>query len=171
MIAPRHLLVPTDLSPFSLSILRYAVEIADLFHARLTVVHVVDRRAEQAHQSDAERERQAKAAIDALLHQLGAEGRSIGIVIRHGPAAAEIVRCAQERTADLIVMCTHGRTGVRHALVGSVAEKVVRTSACPVLTMRPEEFREIVGLTENDVTGDLHLSMPDRPGAGPRTRV
>jgi nucleotide-binding universal stress UspA family protein len=161
MIAPRHLLVPTDLSPFSLSVLRYAVEIADLFRARLTVLHVVDRHAEHAHLTDADRERAARAAIDVLLHQVGAEGRAIGVVLRHGPAASEIVKAAHDLSSDLIVMCTHGRTGMRHVLVGSVAEKVVRMSACPVLTMRPEEFREIVGLTEDDVAGDLHLSMPE----------
>jgi nucleotide-binding universal stress UspA family protein len=161
MIAPRHLLVPTDLSPFSFSVLGYAVEIADLFRARLTVLHVVDRHAVQTHLSDADRERSARAAIEVLLHQVGAEGRSIGVVLRHGPAAGEIVKAAHDLSADLIVMSTHGRTGVRHVLVGSVAEKVVRTSTCPVLTMRPEEFREIVGLTEDDVTGDLHLSMPE----------
>ncbi len=161
MIAPRHLLVPTDLSPFSLSVLRYAVEIADLFRARVTVLHVVDRHAEHAHLTDAERERQARAAIDVLLHQVGAEGRAIGVVVRHGPAAAQIVTAAHDLAADLIVMCTHGRTGMQHVLVGSVAERVVRMSACPVLTMRPEEFREIVGLTEDDVAGDLHLNMPE----------
>lgn len=161
MIAPRHLLVPTDLSPFSLSVLRYALEIADLFRARLTLLHVVDRHAEHAHRTDAEREQAAREAIDDLLHRVGAEGRPISVALRHGPAASQIVKAAHDLSADLIVMCTHGRTGMRHVLVGSVAEKVVRMSACPVLTMRPEEFREIVGLTEDDVAGDLHLSMPE----------
>ncbi|MCU0452927.1 MAG: universal stress protein [Bacteroidetes bacterium] len=161
MIAPRHLLVPTDLSPFSFSVLKYALEIADLFSAQLTVLHVVDRHAEHVHQTDGERERSARAAVDVLLHQAGAEGRPIGVVLRHGPAVSEIVKAARDLAADLIVMCTHGRTGMRHVLVGSVAEKVVRLSPCPVLTMRPEEFREIVGITEDDVAGDLHLSMPE----------
>lgn len=159
MIAPQHLIVPTDLSPFSLTVLRYAVEIAELFHARLTVVHVVDRHAEHAHFSDAERELRARAAVDELLRGLEVELRGLSVVIRHGPAAAEIVRAAHDLNGDLIVMCTHGRTGMRHVLVGSVAEKVVRSAVCPVLTMRPEEFREIVVLTENDVAGDLHLPM------------
>lgn len=159
MIAPQHLIVPTDLSSFSLTVLRYAVEITELFHARLTVVHVVDRHAEHAHLSDADRERVVRKAIDELLDDFKVEPRGIGVVVRHGHAAAEIVRAAHDLKGDLIVMCTHGRTGMRQVLVGSVAEKVVRSAVCPVLTMRPEEFREIVALTENDVAGDLHLPM------------
>ncbi|MEK6650796.1 MAG: universal stress protein [Bacteroidota bacterium] len=159
MIAPKHLIVPTDLSPFSLTVLRYAVEIAELFHARLTVVHVVDRHAEHAHLPDAEREHRARTAIDELLREPKVEAHGISIVVRHGHAAAEIVRAAHDLNGDLIVMCTHGRTGMRHVLVGSVAEKVVRSAVCPVLTVRPEEFREIVALTANDVAGDLHLPM------------
>ena len=159
MIAPQHLIVPTDLSSFSLTVLRYALEIAELFHARLTVVHIVDRRAELAHLSDAERERKVRDAIEELLRNVEVEARNLSISIRHGHAAAEIVRAAHDLNGDLIVMCTHGRTGMRHVLVGSVAENVVRSAVCPVLTMRPEEFREIVALTENDVAGDLHLPM------------
>jgi len=159
MIAPRHLVVPTDLSPFSHSVLRYAVEIADLFRARVTVLHVVDRHAEHAHLSDAEREQRARQAMIGMLRELNIEHHGVDVVVRHGHAASEIVRAAREAGGDLIVMSTHGRTGMRHVLVGSVAEKVVRTAACPVLTMRPEEFREIVALNENDVAGDLHLPM------------
>lgn len=159
MIAPRHLVVPTDLSPFSLSVLRYAVEIADLFHARVTVLHVVDRHAEHAHLSDAEREERARQAMTGMLRELNIENQGIDVLVRHGHPDIEIVRAAGEVNGDLIVMCTHGRTGMRHVLVGSVAEKVVRTAACPVLTMRPEEFREIVALNDNDVAGDLHLPM------------
>jgi nucleotide-binding universal stress UspA family protein len=159
MIAPRHLVVPTDLSTFSLTVLRYAVEIADLFHARLTVLLVVDRHADQAHLSDVEREERARQAITGMLRELNIDNQCIGVLVRHGHAAPEIVRAAKEVNGDLIVMCTHGRTGMRHILVGSVAEKVVRASACPVLTMRPEEFREIVALNDNDVAGDLHLPM------------
>jgi nucleotide-binding universal stress UspA family protein len=57
-----------------------------------------------------------------------------------GEPAAEILHQAEIHQADLIVMGTHGRTGLEHMLVGSVAEKVVRQSAAPVLTIRPEAF-------------------------------
>jgi universal stress protein A len=56
-------------------------------------------------------------------------------IIRYGRAHDEIVKCAEEQKADLIVMGTHGRTGLAHLLVGSVTERVVRTSKVPVLTV------------------------------------
>ena len=58
-------------------------------------------------------------------------------VLRHGTPYAEILKYARELDIDLIVLGTEGRTGLRHALLGSVAEKIVRTSNCPVLTVRP----------------------------------
>ncbi len=58
-----------------------------------------------------------------------------------GQAATAIVQHAEECRADLIIMGTHGRSGLAHMLLGSVAEKVVRTAACPVLTIRPDAFQ------------------------------
>ena len=55
-----------------------------------------------------------------------------------GPAAEKIIEAAQEEDSDLIVMTTHGRTGISHVLMGSVAEKVVRQAPCPVFTIRPK---------------------------------
>jgi nucleotide-binding universal stress UspA family protein len=60
-------------------------------------------------------------------------------VVKPGPPAETIVLCAKVERADLIVIATHGRTGVRRLLFGSVAEKVVRTAGCPVLTIQSEE--------------------------------
>jgi nucleotide-binding universal stress UspA family protein len=82
-----------------------------------------------------------------LEKSLEAEARSVedaGVAAVHtmliqGVAQAEIVRLASEQGFDLIVMGTHGRTGLRHALLGSVAEKVVRKASCPVLTVRAVE--------------------------------
>jgi nucleotide-binding universal stress UspA family protein len=54
----------------------------------------------------------------------------------HGPAAIELVEFARTGNFDLIVMGTHGRTGIRHVLMGSVAERVLRTAPCPVLTVK-----------------------------------
>ena len=58
------------------------------------------------------------------------------VAVAMGHPADAIIRVAQERSADLIVMSTHGRTGLQHALLGSVAEKVVRLAPCPVLTVK-----------------------------------
>lgn len=80
--------------------------------------------------------------IDSLLAQSAREAEQIGApkVLTEkvdGVAHIEIVKFARENHCDLIVMGTHGHTGVRHALIGSVTEKVVRSADCPVLTIRP----------------------------------
>ncbi|HAV23235.1 MAG: hypothetical protein A2X67_01040 [Ignavibacteria bacterium GWA2_55_11] len=157
MHMPRRILIPTDMSDFSLSALQYAEEVAELFNASLTVVHIVEHEEHRSGLSDVERQQKAKSAIANLLMEKELVPRSISIVMRHGHAATEIVKAARELNADLIVMSTHGRTGMKHVLLGSVTEKVVRMSPCPVLTVRPEQFREVVGLTEEDVEGDLRL--------------
>jgi nucleotide-binding universal stress UspA family protein len=59
-------------------------------------------------------------------------------VVREGPAAEDILRVAEEKNVDLIVMATHGRSGVRRLVLGSVTEKVIRATARPVLTVRSE---------------------------------
>jgi nucleotide-binding universal stress UspA family protein len=59
-------------------------------------------------------------------------------LVEVGQAAERLIAAAKEKNADLIVMATHGRTGLSHALMGSVAEKVVRQAPCPVLTVRPK---------------------------------
>jgi len=84
--------------------------------------------------------------------------QSMRIEIRHGSPAEKIVSSVPELHADLIVMCTHGRSGLSHILMGSVAEKVVRNASCPVLTLKPDEFREVINVTQEDVTEGLHLS-------------
>jgi nucleotide-binding universal stress UspA family protein len=60
------------------------------------------------------------------------------LLVREGPAADEVLQVAREKNADLIVMATHGRTGVRRLLLGSVTEKVIHTAPCPVLAVRSE---------------------------------
>jgi nucleotide-binding universal stress UspA family protein len=73
----------------------------------------------------------------------------------------EIVRAADDLHADLIVMSTHGRTGFSHVLLGSVAEKVVRYARCPVLTVKPEEVRELIDVTAEEVSNSLHLVVDE----------
>ena len=77
-------------------------------------------------------------------------------VVRTGRAAEEITRFAREENIDLIVMATHGWTGVKHALLGSVAEKVVRYAAVPVMTVKPLPVREAL-LRDEDIENELHL--------------
>ena len=84
-----------------------------------------------------------EGSIEAELTRLArrAEAAEVEVATQHGIGVPfqEIVRQAEEHHADLIIMGTHGRTGLRHALLGSVAEKVVRKAPCPVLTVRHPE--------------------------------
>ena len=65
---------------------------------------------------------------------------------------------ARDIDADIIIMSRHGRTGIRHTDIGSVEEKVVRYAHCPVLTVKPEEFRELVNLSEGKAAKYLHVN-------------
>lgn len=79
---------------------------------------------------------QAETHLADIVERLGKDGANAQSFIRLGKPEDEIVRFAAENNVDLIVMGTHGRTGLAHMLVGSVAERVVRTSKVPVLTLR-----------------------------------
>jgi nucleotide-binding universal stress UspA family protein len=80
----------------------------------------------------------AQEELDRLEVPGAEQVRQVVREVQSGPPFVEIVRYAKEHDVDLIVMGTHGRTGIAHALIGSVAEKVVRKAPCPVLTVRPE---------------------------------
>jgi universal stress protein A len=86
------------------------------------------------------RERAEIDARNALLERVPKSGPLVAVphstVIAHGTPSEEIIRLAQQEGADLIVIATHGRTGLRHLLLGSVAERVVRQASCPVLVVR-----------------------------------
>jgi nucleotide-binding universal stress UspA family protein len=77
---------------------------------------------------------------EAFLSGLPLENIDWEKSVTEGDASSAIVRQAQDLKADVIVMGTHGRTGLPYMLIGSVAEKVARTAPCPVLTIRPETF-------------------------------
>jgi nucleotide-binding universal stress UspA family protein len=83
--------------------------------------------------------------VRSLLQEVVGAAQRAGVPIETtwviGVPAEDIVRFAAEIQADLIVLATHGRTGLEHVLMGSVAEQVVRTAPCPVLTVRPRGYR------------------------------
>lgn len=146
MITIGKVLHPTDFSDASAHALAYACAIAERFEAELHVLHVLPDPATlaigpvgdvplvQFETQIREAAEQAIARIPPAEQWSGPVTR----VIREGPAFVEIVRYAREAGIGLIVMGTHGRTGLSHVLLGSVAEKVVRKASCPVLTVRPE---------------------------------
>ena len=137
------ILLPTDGSDGIGAAARHAGTIAGRFDATVHVLSVVDTRNRFESPSsglsadawlDAERER-AAAAIEATVAELP-DGVSVEITQREGVPKTEIVDAVAEIPADLVVMGTHGRTGLDHYLIGSVAEQVVRRSPVPVVTVR-----------------------------------
>jgi phosphomannomutase len=85
-----------------------------------------------------EMERSAAERLERVVPREARKGFRVTTAVRRGTAFLEIIRYAKEQRVDLITIATHGRTGLRHALFGSVAEKVVRKAPCPVLSIRPE---------------------------------
>jgi nucleotide-binding universal stress UspA family protein len=141
MIALKRILVPCDFSDTSAAAVRYGIALARNFGARLHFLHVGDRAQSQFESEfpiglenaveDAGRERLLRIVTPQEQMELNPE-----FAVRPGAPAAEIVHYAHDANIDLIVMGTHGRGAVAHMVMGSVAEKVVRTASCPVLTVR-----------------------------------
>jgi universal stress protein A len=145
----KRILVPVDFSEPSLAALRYAVDLARMSKARLEIVHVVEAVTYapiigSAVDLDRFREEQERAA-QRRLAQLAADLRRRRVRCRTelkiGAASSAIVDLAKRSSADLIVMATEGRHGVGRLLLGSVAERVVRSASCPVLTVRARASR------------------------------
>jgi nucleotide-binding universal stress UspA family protein len=153
MIDLRRILVPTDFSKHSHNALQYAVAFAEKFGAELHLLHVVQDLAlflpdtVAVSPVAAPPVDQLTAAVrEALLRVIrdnGLERLTVCPEVREGTPFYEIIRCAREKDVDLIVMGTHGRSGLAHVLLGSVSEKVVRKAPCPVLTVRHPEHEFI----------------------------
>jgi nucleotide-binding universal stress UspA family protein len=149
MIALKNILVPTDFSPPSVLALEYGRQFARQFGARLHVLHTVESvlvpgGAEVPVAAIAEVE---QSLVDVARRQLDAtitrdDRASLAALtathIAHS-APVDIVEYARDQQIDLIVMGTHGRGPLKHLLMGSVAERVVRSAPCPVLTVHANE--------------------------------
>jgi nucleotide-binding universal stress UspA family protein len=152
MMYLRKILVTTDLSEYSLASLEYASSFGILYSSSLYLVHVVDHHEGHHVRTDSE----ARKALTNFVEKHISPDVPLIPVVRFGDPADEIRTFAEEEGIDLIVMATHGRTGFRHILMGSVAERVVRHSAVPVLTVKPHPLRESI-LKNEDVEKELHL--------------
>jgi nucleotide-binding universal stress UspA family protein len=150
MIKISRILVPTDFSELANLALDYGVAIAEQFHADLHLLNVVDDYfilAPEAQLMLPDRNEylhDLKAASKQELSKLPRNCESDSRVSRHtvvGRPFEEIVRFAKEHQIDMIVIGSHGRRGLSHFLLGSVAERVVRTAGCPVLTVRPDQHQ------------------------------
>jgi nucleotide-binding universal stress UspA family protein len=146
MLPFQKILCPTDFSESSEAALAAAIEMASHFRAALHLVHVVPAlptpKADRNYtfavpEYEAALHAEAHEKLEAIVARVGRSAASPQYTIGHGDAGREIVRVADEWAADVIVIATHGETGWRHALFGSVAERVVRLARCPVLTVRP----------------------------------
>lgn len=150
MIRLKTILVATDLSPLSECAVKHACELARQFRADLHLLTVASypfSEFAQECQQDYERsiddcEAEYFAAAETKLSEIDVgplDESRVTRVTQKGFPIAEILRYAQTQKADLLVLGTHGLTGLQHVFMGSVAETILRTASCPVLTVRDAE--------------------------------
>jgi len=145
MLPIRRILFPTDFSEYAEHAWSYALTFAQEFGAEVHLLHVVapPPRLTEAYAVNFDPEKMVKALTgeaNASMDRTVEAAKSWGLIFRRevrvGVDFREIIDYVTKHDIDLIVMATHGRTGLAHALLGSVAEKVVRKSPCPVLTIK-----------------------------------
>ena len=140
----KSILVPLDFSPPSKKALDYAVDLARQFKAKLTLLHVVEPVGTPGFAASfplvMEDDELMAVARNELEQQVKAarlpRPMVEKILVRFGRSFHEITEAARTRKVDLIVISTHGHTGLKHALLGSTTERVVRHASCPVLVVR-----------------------------------
>jgi nucleotide-binding universal stress UspA family protein len=147
----QKILVPVDFAPHSQEAVQQAVDIAQHYGASITLVYVYEP-ADYALPEGyvlytPEQIGLMTTEFEARLRAARRDVEALGISrvetrLLNGAAASEIVAFAEDEGIDLIVMGTHGRTGLKHMLMGSVAERVLRTAPCPVLTTKAPDKRQ-----------------------------
>lgn len=141
-IFPRTIMVPTDFSECSLRAMRYALALAGVFSARVIALHVMERSAygmdvpPNDGQSDPDVTLRVAELMEDWIQRVIRHGIEVEWHIEIGVPVEEIRSAIERHHVDLVVMGTHGRTGLAHAWLGSVAERVVQRSPCPVLTLK-----------------------------------
>ena len=140
----KNILVPIDFSVTSQKALQYAVPFAKQFDAKITLLHVVDLPMypqefgyllmDESAAMDGTRKSLAGLASRLIAPELLAQ-----TIVRSGLAWDTVVAVARETQTDLIITTTHGYTGIKHVLMGSTAERIVRHAPCPVLVVREKE--------------------------------
>lgn len=146
MLRIKTILVPTDFSAASLQAIEYASALAKEFGSVLWLVHVVERPPvlqesllASALLSSEELKRSAKVRLQAFARDEVDQILPARVEAREGKPYLEIVNAAKFHGADLIVIATHGHTGLKHAFLGSTAERVVQHARCPVLVVRGKQ--------------------------------
>lgn len=144
----RKIVAPVDFSDYSTKALDYVRAFAGQFGAEVTLVHVVEPTVipdnfgivpPSYEEVGAALIKAAEERLRKLTPSIASDASTVRVEVRSGRAPWEIVRVAEEVEADLIIITTHGYTGLKHVLMGSTAELIVRHAPCPVLTVRDPE--------------------------------
>ncbi|HEX2966902.1 MAG TPA: universal stress protein [Syntrophorhabdaceae bacterium] len=142
----KKILCPVDFSEFTDEILEYALDIARKYDSELHLIHIIPNlnyftpyesffTPENLVVVEKNMEAEVNRDFETLIAKMNFPVKK---VIRNGTAFIEIIDYVKSESIDLVILGTHGRSGLEHVLIGSVAEKVVRKSPCPVLTIRPK---------------------------------
>jgi universal stress protein A len=157
----KKILCPVDLSEFSLEALRLAVTIAENSNATLDILHVIhnpfdeiylseitqtDPALMEAYAGEPQRrarmlkatEERSEVLLKQFCHETVKHWPKVRYHVRNGDPFERILDGTEDFVTDLVVLATHGRTGIRRLVIGNVAEKVVRHAPCPVLTVKPK---------------------------------
>ncbi len=150
MIELKRILVGIDFSEYSREAARFALVLAKKFEAEVDFLYVCDlptyigsgygpyqtAQMQSYLIKQREMEAQKREEMERFIKGIPIQDISISYLVTSGNPPIEIIRTASERESNMIVVGTHGRTGISQLLIGSVAEKVVRKSPCPVLTVK-----------------------------------
>jgi nucleotide-binding universal stress UspA family protein len=146
VIEIKRILAPTDFSSHSDTAVRFACQLAERLGSKLHLLHILSEilptgpdpllMPVMPPQFYKDNEDRAKETLEHLLKSGWGEPCAVVRAVRWGSPVESIVSYALEESIDMIVIATHGRTGLSHVLLGSVAERIVREAPCPVLTIR-----------------------------------
>lgn len=154
MYVVKNILVPTDFSDYSAAALEHASTFAVMYNARLHVLHVVKdppsltmrHTISGGENIPPYRHIPTEDDLDKFVERWLTRQPKVVQVVKYGLPYKEIVKYAHDEDIDLIVIATHGRTGLTHLLMGSVAEKIVRFSTIPVLSVKPPKLIGMMAL-------------------------
>lgn len=140
-----RILIPVDFSEYSKMALDYSIEFSKKFNSELILIYVIEPIVYPSdfglgqipiNQVDFEIQSKAESELKKLVEEKVPSELKASYVVKTGKPFLEIISAAKEYDCDLIIIATHGHTGIEHILFGSTAEKVVRKSPVPVLTVR-----------------------------------